>query len=187
MYTAPSLELARAHVHRARSVLRVDVQQQPVAVARAGQVGDVARLGQRVGDVARGFNSTDLDDTVARRLQRLADDRRRLTLALGPDDGRLPLLLGALDDEFGPLGLLLRDLLRLDGLRELCESQIESDVGDDAPLPKVRLTIDTSSSSMLNSRARFSRSSRIRDETTSRCVMSSAAGRVSAGQARRLQ
>jgi hypothetical protein len=42
-----------------------------------------------------------------------------LGFALGADDVGLPLLLGLLDDESGALGLLLGDLLLLDGLGEL--------------------------------------------------------------------
>ena len=51
----------------------------------------------------------------------------RLGLALGPDDVGLLLLLGLDHNELGALGLLLHDLLRLDGLGEL---GAELEVGD---------------------------------------------------------
>lgn len=49
----------------------------------------------------------------------LADDFRTLGLTFRPDDIRLALLLGPLDNEPCPLGVLLGDLFLLDGLGEL--------------------------------------------------------------------
>lgn len=49
----------------------------------------------------------------------LANRLGGLSLALGPNHARLPLLLGLLDDEASALGLLLGNLLLLDGLGEL--------------------------------------------------------------------
>ena len=58
-----------------------------------------------------------------------------LCLALGPDDVGLLLLLGLDHDELGALRLLLHDLLRLDGLREL---GAELEVRDGDVLVRVR-------------------------------------------------
>jgi hypothetical protein len=67
-----------------------------------------ARTHQGRRNVARSLDPAELDETLASLLERLGDDRRRLALALGTDDGGLALLLGALDDEACPLGLCER-------------------------------------------------------------------------------
>lgn len=61
----------------------------------------------------------ELDESVSGLVEGGGDDGGGLGLSLGADDGGLALLLGLLDDELGALGVLLRDLLLLDGRREL--------------------------------------------------------------------
>lgn len=90
-----------------------------------GQIRDIGVVRQRLRNLLAGVDPTDLDEAVSRLGDGLADDLRTLGLSLGADDVGLALLLGALDDEAGALGLLLRDLLLLDGARELAaEGQV---------------------------------------------------------------
>lgn len=90
-----------------------------------GQIRDIGVVRQRLRNLLAGVDPTDLDEAVSRLGDGLADDLRALGLSLGADDVGLALLLGALDDEAGALGLLLRDLLLLDGARELAaEGQV---------------------------------------------------------------
>jgi len=52
-------------------------------------------------------------DITPRLLDRVSDKLCRASLTLGADDRRLFLLAGFVNDEGGPLGFLLCDLLRL--------------------------------------------------------------------------
>lgn len=110
---------------RRRRRLRPQTKQQAGALALAlaalatRQIRDVGVVGQRRRNVLGGLDTSDLDQAVARLRDRLADDVGGLGLSLGADDVGLPLLLGLFDDEARPLGVLLRDLLLLDGPREL--------------------------------------------------------------------
>lgn len=61
----------------------------------------------------------ELDESVSGLVEGGGNDSSSLSLTLGADDGSLALLLGLLDDELGTLGVLLRDLLLLDGGSEL--------------------------------------------------------------------
>mmetsp|Transcript_65826 Transcript_65826/g.170143 ORF Transcript_65826/g.170143 Transcript_65826/m.170143 type:complete len:363 (+) Transcript_65826:38-1126(+) len=89
------------------------------------QVHDVGRLRERLRDVLGGVDAPHLDEATAVLLQGFRDHLGGLGLALGPDDGRLSLLLGLGDDELLLLRLLLRDLLFLDGPGEfLAVSQV---------------------------------------------------------------
>ena len=110
----------RARDRRLLSV-RVEAEEHVGAalVAARGQVGDAAGPGQRLGDLAGGVDAADLDEARAALLEGLGDRRGGLGLALGADDRGLLLLLGLGDDVGLALGLLLGDLLLLDGRREL--------------------------------------------------------------------
>ncbi|KAJ1261191.1 hypothetical protein BS78_09G008900 [Paspalum vaginatum] len=66
-----------------------------------------------------GSSAPELDEAVASGGGGLGDEARGLALALGAGNGGTPLLLRTHDEEPGALGLLLRDLLLLDGIREL--------------------------------------------------------------------
>ena len=87
--------------------------------APARQVRDVGVGGQRLGNLPRGLDLADLDEAVPGLGDGPGDGLGALGLALGADDVGLALLLGLLDDEAGTLGVLLGDLLLLDGLGEL--------------------------------------------------------------------
>lgn len=91
------------------------------------QVSDIRVGSEGLGDVARRLDLADLNEAVARLGDSAADGLGALGLALSADDVGLALLLGALDDETGALGVLLGDLLLLDGLGELLA---EGHVGD---------------------------------------------------------
>ena len=97
-----------------------DVEQElAAALAAGGEVGDVGVGGEGLGDFAGGLDLTDLDEAVAGLGDGATNSISTFGLALGADDVGLALLLGALDDEAGALGVLLGDLLLLDGLGEL--------------------------------------------------------------------
>lgn len=96
-------------------------------VAATGEIGDVGVRGEGLGDLAGGLDLADLDEAVTVAGDGAGDGLGGLGLALGADDVGLALLLGLLDDEAGALGVLLGDLLLLDGTRELFA---EGHVGD---------------------------------------------------------
>lgn len=82
-------------------------------VLPAGQVGDIRRLGERGGDLPRGLDPSELNETHASGGGGLGDQLGGLTLTLSPNDRRPPLLLRLRHNEPGPLRLLLRHLLLL--------------------------------------------------------------------------
>lgn len=84
-----------------------------------GQVRDVGISGQHLRNILLRLNSSDHDQTVTTLCHGLGDCVGSLGFALSANDVGLPLLLGLLDDESRALGLLLGDLLLLDGLGEL--------------------------------------------------------------------
>lgn len=90
-----------------------------LSIAASRQVGDVGVIRQRLGDLPGGIDATNVNHARTGLAHSLADDIRALGLTLGPNDIGLTLLLGALDDEPRALGILLRNLLLLDRLREL--------------------------------------------------------------------
>jgi hypothetical protein len=92
-----------------------------------GQISDVRVPGQSLGDVFAGLDATNLDETATGLGYGLADNFGTLGFTLSADDVSLALLLGTLDNETGPLGVLLGDLLLLDGS---CELLSEGHVGD---------------------------------------------------------
>ncbi|KUI62671.1 hypothetical protein VP1G_11385 [Cytospora mali] len=98
----------------------------PILLMRA-RLSDVRIARQRLRNLPARLNLSDLDQTIARLRDSLGDGVGTLGLSLGPDDVGLSLLLGLLDDEACPLGVLLRNLLLLDGLGELLA---EGHVGD---------------------------------------------------------
>lgn len=83
------------------------------------QVVDVARLGQQLGNVLGGLQSTQLHQRLAAVAEGLRQQRGRLRVTLGANDCRLLHLLGLLHEETGALCLLLGDLLQLDGSGKL--------------------------------------------------------------------
>jgi hypothetical protein len=93
----------------------------------ARQICDVGVVGQSLGDLTASIDATDLDQTGTGLSDGLADNVGTLGFTLGADNVGLTLLLGTLDDESCPLGILLGDLLLLDGAGELLS---EGHVGD---------------------------------------------------------
>jgi hypothetical protein len=91
------------------------------------QVCDVGVTGQRLSNLLASIDLTDLNQTTTSLGNGLADNFGRLGFTLGTDNVCLALLLGALDDESRPLGVLLGDLLLLDGAGEFLA---EGHVGD---------------------------------------------------------
>ena len=113
--------------HHFHPRLPPDIQQQVRPLPPARQVGDVGIARERLCDLPARLDLADLDEAVAALGDGARDGVGALGLALGADDVGLALLLGALDDEAGALGVLLGDLLLLDGLGELLA---EGHVGD---------------------------------------------------------
>lgn len=101
--------------------------QQIRPLAATWKVRDVGIRSQRRRNFPAGLDLTDLDEAVTGLSDSLADDIGTLGFTLGTDNVGLALLLGPLDDEAGSLGVLLRNLLLLDGLGELLA---EGHVGD---------------------------------------------------------
>jgi hypothetical protein len=66
-------------------------------------------------DIARGLNPSEHDKRLAGLVNRLRDGSGSFSFSLGTDDCRLAFLLCLFDDELCALGVLLRDLLLLDG------------------------------------------------------------------------
>jgi hypothetical protein len=97
------------------------------ACAAAGQVRDVGVPCQHLRNVLLGLDSPDHDQAVTALGHGLGDGVCGLGFTLGADDVGLTLLLGLLDNEARALGLLLCNLLLLDGL---CELLAEGHVGD---------------------------------------------------------
>lgn len=93
----------------------------------ARQICDVGVVGQGLGDLTASINATNLDQTGTSLSDSLADNVGTLGFTLGADNVGLTLLLSTLDNESCPLGILLGDLLLLDGAGELLS---EGHVGD---------------------------------------------------------
>ena len=91
------------------------------------QVRHVGVSGQRLGNLLASIDLTNLDQAATSLSNSLADDLGTLGFTLSADNVRLPLLLGTLDDESCPFGVLLGDLLLLNGAGELLA---EGHVGD---------------------------------------------------------
>lgn len=89
------------------------------SIATTRQVGDVRVIRKQLRNILLRLNSPDHDQAITTLRHRLRYHLCALTLALRPDDRRLPLLLRLLDDESCSLGLLLRDLLLFYSLGEL--------------------------------------------------------------------
>ena len=114
------------------NLLRAQTQQEASALAAllaitTRQICDVGVRGQSLRDLTAGIDTTNLNQTVAGLGDSLANDFGGLGFTLGADNVGLSLLLGALDDESCSFGVLLGDLLLLDGLGELLA---EGHVGD---------------------------------------------------------
>lgn len=91
------------------------------------QICDVGVGRESLSNIAAGLNTTDLNQATAGLGNSLGNNIGGLGLTLGADDVGLALLLSTLDDESRPLGVLLGDLLLLDGLGEFLS---EGHVGD---------------------------------------------------------
>lgn len=87
-------------------LLRGDLEEH--VASAGGEVHDVPVLGHGRGDVLGGLDSSQQDQSLARLVDGLGDDGRRLCLTLCTDDGGLSFLLGSLDDELGSFGLCKR-------------------------------------------------------------------------------
>ena len=70
-------------------------------------------------DLPTGLDLSELHKRIARLVQSRGDGVGSLGFTLGSNDSCLSLLLGLLDHELGPLGILLGNLLLLDGRGEL--------------------------------------------------------------------
>ena len=105
---------------RRRSAVRQPEEQiGPALLAARRQVRHAARARQRLRDLLRGVDASDFNQTRAALLEGPRNDLGGGGLALGADDRRLLFLLRFRDDVGLALGLLLGDLLLLDGAREL--------------------------------------------------------------------
>ena len=91
------------------------------------QVSNIRVARQRVRNLLASIDPPNLNKSTSGLPNRLADNIRTLSLTLGTNDIRLSFLLSALDDEPRTLGVLLRNLLLLDGAGELLS---EGHVGD---------------------------------------------------------
>lgn len=91
------------------------------------QIGNIRIRRQRRSNLSAGLDLSNLNQSIARLVDSLSNGICTLSLALSSDNVSLPLLLGLLDDETGSLGVLLGNLLLLDGLGELAA---ESHVGN---------------------------------------------------------
>lgn len=93
----------------------------------ARQVSNIRIRSQSLRNFPARLNLSNLNQPITGLGNSLANGIGALGLTLGADDVGLTLLLGLLDDEAGTLGVLLGDLLLLDGLGELVA---EGHVGD---------------------------------------------------------
>ena len=89
------------------------------ALAARRQVRDAARPRQRLRDLLRGVDASHFNQTRAALLEGPTNNLGGGRLALGADDRGLLLLLGLGNNVSLALGLLLGDLLLLDGAAEL--------------------------------------------------------------------
>lgn len=95
-----------------------DIRPTPALPAATRKIRHIWITRERLRNLLRRLNATDLDQSVASFIDGPRDGLGRLGLALGADDRGLALLLGLLDDEARALGVLLCDLLLLDRLGE---------------------------------------------------------------------
>ena len=103
-----------------RSAVRQPQQEvRAAALAARRQVRDAARARQRLRDLLRGVDAPDLDQTRAALLEGPTNNLGGGRLALGADDARLFFLFRFGHNISLALGLLLGDLLLLDGAAEL--------------------------------------------------------------------
>ena len=114
-----SLATPKTPSPRRSAVRQPEEQVRPAILAARRQVRDAARARQRLRDLLRGVDAPDLDEARAALLQRSGDDLGGGGLALGADDACFFLLLGLGNNISLALGLLLGDLLLLDGATEL--------------------------------------------------------------------
>lgn len=98
-----------------------------LALTTTRQICDVGVIGEGLSNLTGSLNTTNLNQSTASLGNSLGNDIGGLGLTLSADDVSLALLLGALDDETCPLGILLGDLLLLDSFGELLS---EGHVGD---------------------------------------------------------
>lgn len=83
------------------------------------QIGNVRVTGQSLRNLLAGINAPNLNQPSTGLGHSLANDFSTLGFTFRTDNVSLALLLGALDDKPCSLGILLGDLLLLDGPREL--------------------------------------------------------------------
>lgn len=95
-----------------------NIRPAPPLLPTAWQIRYIRITRQRLRNLLRGLNATNLDESITGFINRPTNRLCRLSLTLGADDGGLTLLLGLLDDETCALGVLLRNLLLLNGFGE---------------------------------------------------------------------
>jgi len=170
-----------------------DVENVGLGIGRGWMKGRIRREEERKRtDFPSSFDLSELNKSITSPIQCFTNRISSLGLSLGSDDCGLSLLFGLFNDEFSTFSILLCDLFLFDcGSEFFTESGLlalgrHEGVGRTSCVSVLsawswskmrKLTIDTSSSMMLNSLARFRRSSLIRADTISRFVMSSEAAR----------
>lgn len=99
------------------------------ATATATGLNVSATTHPRLTNITCRLDLLERNERISRLAERSRDGRRSLGLTLCADDGCLALLLGLLDDKLGALGVLLGDLLLLDGGGELlAEAGVSGDL-----------------------------------------------------------
>jgi len=98
-------------------LLRRHLQQQASSPGR--DIRNVLALTQALRNLPTRLNLPELDKGVSSLVDRCRDGLRSLGFTFSTDDGRLTFLLGLLNNELCPFGVLLGDLLLLDGGGEL--------------------------------------------------------------------
>lgn len=117
--------LARSLLQRTFSFIRLRIlcpsciQQDVRSRAPTRNIRHIRVTCQRIRNIPTRLDLSNLNQPVSALGNRLCNGIRTLGLALGANNVGLTLLLGFLDDESRPLGILLRNLLLLDGLGEL--------------------------------------------------------------------
>lgn len=90
-----------------------------LSIPTTREISDVGVTSQRVRNLPARINPANLNQPTSSLGHGLADNIRTLSFTLGADNVCLTLLLGPLDNEPRAFGVLLRDLLLLNGLGEL--------------------------------------------------------------------
>ena len=114
-----SLATPKTPSPRRSAVRQPEEQVRAAALAARRQVRHAARARQRLRDLLRGVDAPHLNEARAALLEGPTNNLGGRGLALGADDARLFFLFGLGNNISLALGLLLGDLLLLDGAAEL--------------------------------------------------------------------